>query len=51
MNKCKYVKKCSVKGYVTCDRDNSRRKATLASCHCPHYELSWWQKFKNRFFR
>ena len=46
--KCKYAKKSPVKGYVICDKDGSRRLGTKLTCICPRYELSWWQKFKDK---
>lgn len=42
--KCKHCKKSGVKGYVICDRDGSRRKATPDSCQCPYHEVSLWRR-------
>lgn len=39
--KCKY--EIREKDCIYCKRDGSRRKR---GCPCPHYTLSWWEKFK-----
>ena len=50
MKKCKYATKSHIKGYTTCVIDGSIRKSKPKNCHCRKYELSWWQKFKDKFF-
>lgn len=45
---CKYAEKSYVgKGYIKCQLDGSVRSN---GCPCNKRELSWLQKFKNRFF-
>lgn len=45
---CKYAEKSFVgKGYIKCQLDGSVR---INGCPCEKRELSWWQKFKNKYF-